>query len=72
MDLKPFDNLTEFNKDNAKVLLNLCFSVSEWSHHNYNDSVLPKINDFNLILTLIFLNNIYFSSTSCSNVGLCH
>ena len=52
MDLKPFDNLTEFNKDNAKVLLNLSFSVSDWSKHNSDDTTLPKINDFNLISTL--------------------
>lgn len=52
MDLKPFENLTEFNKDNAKVLLNLSFSVSGWSKHNYDDTTLPKINEFNLISTL--------------------
>jgi len=52
MDLKPFNNLTEFNKDNAKVLLNLSFNVSDWSKHNYDDSELLKINEFNLISSL--------------------
>ena len=52
MDLKPFGILNEFNKDNAKVLLNLSFSVSDWSKNNYDDSKLLKINDFNTILTL--------------------
>ena len=52
MDLKPFCDLTDFNKDNANVLLNLSFSVSDWSKNNYDDSKLLKINDFKVILTL--------------------
>ena len=52
MDIDSFANLKDFNKNNAKTLLDLSFNVSNWSQNNSDDSVLPKINNFILIKTL--------------------
>ena len=48
MNIHPFKKLQKFDKENAKTLLNLNFSVSSWSGNNADDKTLPLIDDFEL------------------------
>ena len=49
MQINKFEDLTKFDKQNAKSFLELSFAVSDWSVNVHDDdTLLPKIPDFEL------------------------
>ena len=50
--ITPFKDLSVFEKENAKSLLNLSFNISDWSRNNYDDSKLPIIENFQIVSTI--------------------
>ena len=50
MEINKFEDLTKFDKKNAKVFLQFSFDISNWSLKN-DDKFLPMLANFNCIKT---------------------